>query len=171
MQYDEVVRERHSTRAYVKHDIPESHLTKIIGAANRAPSAGNIQAYRIFVATSASKKKEVAECAFGQHFITEASACLVFSSDPEASASEYGMRGRELYSIQDATIAATFAILKSVDLGYQTAWIGSFDTRKLAEVTGSKDLVPVAIILIGKASEKPLETTRKGIDEISSFLD
>lgn len=170
MQLDEIIRTRHSVRKYDGSTIPTSHIALILEAANRAPSAGNLQSYRIFVATGSEKKREIASCAFEQEFIADASACFVFSADPLISSSEYGSRGEDLYSIQDATIAAAFALLKAVDLGYGTTWIGSFDVKRLSLLTGGKNLVPIAIILVGTPMGETSATSRKKVSEVAAFI-
>ncbi len=117
------------------------------------------------------KKAPVSRCSFGQDFINEASLVLVFAADPEAAYHEYGSRGRYLYCIQDATIAATFTILKATDMGYSTSWIGHFDELRLRANIGAMDYNPVAIILVGKAGEKPEPKTRKNLKSLALFVD
>ena len=163
MEFDEILKRRHSVRRFRQSDIPLEKLEQIIDAANRAPSAGNLQAYRIFAVSNQNMKGEIAVAANEQDFIAEASICLVFCADPIKSSMEYGTRGKELYSIQDATISATFALLKAVDLGYATAWIGAFNETQLRKILGIDRLVPVAIILIGEAAEEPYVTKRRSL--------
>lgn len=170
MQFDEVIARRHSVRKYSPQDILPEDLERILEATIQAPSAGNLQAYRIFAIRDPSKKASISACAFNQEFIKDASVILVFAADPDASFSEYGERGSTLYCIQDATIAATFAILKATDLGYSTAWIGSFDGRKLLQSVGARGVMPVAIVLVGKGAEKPLSTPRKSLKDIVDYI-
>ena len=171
MQLDTVIRNRHSVRKYLPFHIPDSQLESVLDAANRAPSAGNLQAFKIFAVRGDAKKQIVAKCTYGQDFIVGASIVLIFAAQPEASSKEYGARGSDLYCIQDATIAATFAVLKATDLGYSTAWIGSFDEAMLTDEIGCDGYIPVAIVPIGKAGESPRLTLRKKIGEIVQFLD
>lgn len=44
-----------------------------------------------------------------QEFIAEAPVALAFFQDPRRSAIRYGLRGQELYSLQDATPAPMFS--------------------------------------------------------------
>ncbi|RSN74338.1 nitroreductase family protein [Candidatus Methanodesulfokora washburnensis] len=75
-----------------------------------------------------------------------------------------------LYSIQDATIAATYAMLSATALDLGTCWVGAFDDDKVREVVGaSKDLVPVAVITIGYSAERPEITGRRKIEEMASI--
>jgi nitroreductase len=102
-----------------------------------------------------------------QSFIAQAPIILVFFANTGRSARKYGSRGRELYALQDATIAATHAMLAAADQGLGTVWIGAFDPAKVTEAVGTPpDWVPVAIIPIGYAAESPLPTPRRPIDEL-----
>ncbi len=60
-----------------------------------------------------------------------APAVLVFGTDAERSAEQYGERGSHLYSIQDATIACTCAALASAALGLGSVFVGSFDEERV----------------------------------------
>ncbi|MEM5811449.1 MAG: nitroreductase family protein [Candidatus Aenigmatarchaeota archaeon] len=49
MDFEAVVKNRHSIRAFLQKEIEEEKLKKILELTNLAPSAGNLQAYEIFV--------------------------------------------------------------------------------------------------------------------------
>lgn len=161
MDFFETVKSRHSVRAYKDREIEEEKLNRILEAAMRAPSAGNRQAYKIVIIKDEQRKKKLAEIAADQQFIAEAAACLVFFADPQHSARKYGRRGAELYCIQDATIAASYAQLAATSLGLGSSWIGAFDAKALKELANAKDLIPIAIIPIGYPDEEPDITPRR----------
>ncbi|WKT58666.1 nitroreductase family protein [Candidatus Nitrosotenuis chungbukensis] len=100
---------RHSVRAFKEQKISDDVVEKILTAATRASSAGNLQSYQIFVITKKEDRRRLAVAAHEQNFIENASVVFVFCADPVTSAGEYGKRGEELYCIQDATIACTYA--------------------------------------------------------------
>jgi nitroreductase len=91
---------------------------------------------------------------------------LVFCADPDRSSGRYGKRGRELYSIQDATIAGTFAMLAAVDLGLATVWVGDFDEKEVQQVLDVKSIRPVAIFSLGYGAEQPEPSPRRAVEEI-----
>ena len=72
-----------------------------------------------------------------------------------------------MYAIQDATIAATFAVLAATDEGLSTVWVGAFDESAVRAVCGETGLRPVALVAIGHAAETPGETTRRSLGEIA----
>ena len=166
MEFFEVISRRRSVRAYSSKPVEEEKLKRIFQAANMAPSAGNLQAYQVHVFRKQDKKEALAKAAFDQTFLTEAPVCLVFCADPSRSTPKYGERGRELYSVQDATIAGTYAMLAAADLGLATVWVGAFDEGKVQNVVGDKSLRPVAMFAVGYPAEEPEATTRRAIEEI-----
>jgi len=166
LDFFEIISRRRSVRSYSARTVEETKLKRIFEAANSAPSAGNLQAYRVFAFTDPLKRNALASAAFDQQFIGQAPVCLVFCADPARSAEKYGQRGSGLYSLQDATIAASFAMLAAVDLGLATVWVGDFDESRVQAVIGSESLRPVAMLPIGYASEEPEPTARRAIEEI-----
>jgi len=66
-----------------------------------------------------------------------------------------GTRGKNLLSVQDATIAASYAQLSSTALGLSSVWVGHFKEKDVASILKTK-LRPVAIIPIGYGNEKPI---------------
>ncbi|MEZ0396091.1 MAG: nitroreductase family protein [Anaerolineales bacterium] len=163
----QVVEERRSMRAFAPAPVEEDKLQRILEVANRAPSAGNLQGYEIFVIRKAGQKQALVEAAYDQRFIAEAPLVLIFCANPSRSAVRYLERGRNLYSVQDATIACTYAMLAATALGLSSVWVGAFDeqaVRRAADIPS--DLVPVAMLPIGYASEAGYSTPRRSLDEI-----
>ena len=164
----ETVRHRHSVRRY-QRDMPveEEKVHAILETALAAPSAGDLQAYRIILVRNEATRESLADAAAHQGFVAEAPVCLVFCSDPQRSGETYGDRGRELYTIQDATIAAAYAQLAVVAAGMGSTWIGSFDADRVRDLLElDRGLVPVAILCIGYPAELPEATPRRYLDEM-----
>ena len=165
MDFCDVLAKRHSIRAFLSKPVEQAKLNRILEAANSAPSAGNLQAYEIFVIKDEAKKKAIAATARGQKFIATAPVVLIFCAAPQR-AREYGKRGETLYALQDATIAAAFAWLAVVAEGLGAVWVGAFDDEAALKVIGAKGLVPCAIMPIGYPAEKPERTERRGLGEL-----
>ncbi|KPL10572.1 hypothetical protein AMJ71_02700 [candidate division TA06 bacterium SM1_40] len=167
MEFYDVVKDRHSVRVFTARPIEEERIERILEAANAAPSAGDLQAYEIFVLRDKTMLASLAKAAYGQAFIARAQLALVFCTNARRSTVKYGARGERLYAIQDASIAATFAMLAIAAEGLATTWIGAFDDDRVAEVIGNPPgLVPVAIIPIGYPGEDPLPTPRRPLSDI-----
>ena len=162
------VRHRHSVRKY-QTDMPieEEKLHAILETACAAPSAGDLQAYHIYVVKQSEQRAALADASQQQAFIKDAPISLVFCSDPERSASEFKDRGEQLYALQDTTIAAAYAQLAAVAAGLGSTWVGHFDEQRLIDAINIKPgLTPVAILTIGYAAELPELSSRRNIKEV-----
>lgn len=57
MDFDRVLRERHSVRAYSSREVPHDVLERVLDAASFAPSSFNEQPWRFFVATGETRTR------------------------------------------------------------------------------------------------------------------
>lgn len=167
----ETVRNRHSIRKY-QSDMPveKEKLHAIIEMACAAPSAGDIQAYRIIVVSNEDKKDSLSTAANNQSFISEAPLCLVFCALPEESRKQFADRGANLYALQDATIAAAYAQLAVVAAGLSSTWVGYFDEDKIKSILKLDETqIPVAMLSIGYPAEIAEATHRAALNDIVIF--
>lgn len=167
MEFEEVLRKRHSIRRFKEKEVEEGKIKKILELANLSPSAGNLQARSAIIVRDKKMKEKICQTALGQNFIVEAAVVFIVCADLEESAQKYGRRGRELYSIQDATIFASYLQLAVTSLGLASCWIGAFNEYKVSEILKlPEEMRPIAIIPVGYPVEKPYLTRRKSLDEI-----
>ena len=167
MDFFEVIRARRSIRAFQACPVEPEKLQQILEAINRAPSAGNLQGYAVFLVTNRSCLRALTQAAVGQDFIEQASLALVFCAYPARSVQKYGQRGATLYCMQDATIACATAQLAVTALGLASVWVGAFDEDGIRQAIGvSNDLRPVAILPIGYAAETPEPRSRRALAEM-----
>jgi nitroreductase len=167
MDLFETIQKRQSVRAYHSKGIEPAKLETLLGAVNQAPSAGNLQARQIIVVRDEATRHALARASLGQDFISQAPVALVFCADAARAATKYGKRGREFYSVQDATIAASYAQLAATALGLATCWVGAFEEKEVVAVLGLRaDLRPVAILPVGYAAESPRRTPRRALGEV-----
>ncbi len=167
MVFFEVVKNRHSIRAFKDKETEKEKLDKLLLVANSSPSAGDLQAYQIFLVRKNAQKVALAKAAYGQDFVTQAPVSLVFCIDPMRSARKYGKRGSELYSIQDATISAAYVHLAAVDLGLGSVIVGAFDEEAVSKILNLPGtLRPIIILPVGYPDEEPETTPRRKIDDL-----
>ena len=167
MDFSQVVSTRRSVRAFRPDPVESAPLVTILETANRAPSAGNLQAFVVHLVREPDRLIALAAAAFGQDFIAQAPLALVFCADPKRSAARYGRRGAGLYSVQDATIACAYAQLAAVDLGLATVWVGAFDDDGVRRVIGvGPELPPVAVLPLGYPAEEPPPTPRRPLKRL-----
>ncbi len=171
MEFLELVRHRRSTRAFIRRPVEPEKLRAILEAANRAPSAGNLQGYAIYAVTQRGCLAALSHAANEQSFVQEAALALVFCANPAHYEKKYGGRGVCLYAIQDATIACAYAQLAAAALGLASTWVGAFDDNLVRAAIGAgKELLPIAILPIGYAGEKPDATTRRSLDSLVRYI-
>jgi len=140
-------------------------------AAETAPSAGNLRARRYFVVIKQEIRKVLAISAYGQSQVENAPVLIVICSDIERSRRRYGDRGN-LYSIQDATVAAMCLLLKAYDFGLGACWIGAFDEEIIRETLDlGTSIVPIAMISIGWPAEQPTSPPKRQIEEVVNWIE
>ncbi|KKQ94566.1 MAG: Nitroreductase [Candidatus Woesebacteria bacterium GW2011_GWB1_39_10b] len=153
MELKEAIMKRFSIRQYRPTPVPENIIRNIIELAKLAPSAGNLQSYKVYITK--------------QKLAYDAPISFVVCADPEKSASRYGDRGRNLYAIQDATIFASYLQLAIVDAGMSSAWVGAFREGKIRSLLKIPDnLKPIVIITVGYPAIEKSDRRRRSFEEI-----
>jgi nitroreductase len=167
----ETVRHRHSVRKYLPdRPVEEQKLHAILEMACAAPSAGDLQSYRIAVVKDPAKRMALAGAAEGQAFISEAPVCLVICADRIRAEGRFGERGKRLYAVQDATIAAAYAQLAVVAAGMASTWVGYFDGAEVGRLLNlPAETEPVALLSIGYPAELPEPTPRRPLGDVVEY--
>ncbi len=172
MEFFRVVRARHSIRAYTAQPVEPEKLQMILDAANRAPSAGNLQAYEIYAVMDRQILSALTRAAFDQEFIAQAPIALVFCAHPARNVDKYGERGVSLYCVQDATIACAYAQLAATALDLASVWVGAFnDDLVRAAISVGGDLLPVAILPIGYPGKSPKIRPRRPLGDLVRYIE
>jgi nitroreductase len=168
MDFFELIRRRRSVRGFLVQPLEKEKVRAILEAANAAPSAGNLQAYEIYVVDRPAACARLAGVLPSMEFFNDAPVSLVFCASPDRSAPKYAERGRTLYAVQDATIACAFAMLAAEALGLGCVWVGAFDEGRVAEALNlPRTHRPVAILPVGYPAEIPEARPRRPLDEIT----
>jgi nitroreductase len=171
MEFSEVITQRRSVRHFDnKQEVLDSEVRELLRAAVAAPSAGNIQPWRFSVVRTPEARERLAS-ALRQRWATAAPVVIVVSADPRPCAARYGDRGEALYAIQDTAAAVEHILLKAVDMGLASCWIGAFDDDAVREAIGEqKPIRPVAVLPIGYSAESSSRPDRRPLDEITTWL-
>jgi nitroreductase len=167
MDFFDVVNQRRSIRAYISKPVEPEKLQQILQAVNKAPSAGNLQAYEVYLVCDDKLKTSLVTAAGDQEFLAQAPIVLVFCAHANRSAMRYMERGVDLYCVQDATIACTFAMLAATALGLSTVWVGAFDENQVQRIISAPQAHrPVAMLPIGYAAESPRIRSRRSLSDL-----
>ncbi len=167
MEFFDALDKRRSVREYSGKPVDAHSLKRLLDAVMLAPSAGGLQAFRMYLVRDEAARRSLSEASFGQECVAQAPLSIVFTADQNLSASKYGERGFELYSVQDATIAAAYMQLAAAALGLGSVWVGGFDPLEVSRIVGAGAYeVPVAIIPLGHPAGSPERAPRRAVGEM-----
>ena len=164
MNFFTIVEKRRSIRSFSIKSVELSKINKILKVTDMSPSAKGLQSFRIYIVTNEKKKQSLVRAAHDQKYVN-APLLLVFCTEPKRIKKIMGTRGEDLFSVQDATIAASYAQLASTALGLSSVWIGNFNEKSVQKIIKTK-LRPISILPIGYPNERPQSKKTKKINEI-----
>jgi len=159
------LRTRSSVREFSDVELTSEEITTVVRAAERAPSAGNREAWDVVIVTDEGIREDLSDAAFQQEHLMQAPCVFVVCANYVRSMSQYGERGI-LYAVQDATIAATYMMLGAHAAGLQTCWTGAFDEEGVAEILAlPQHIRPLVLLATGKGHLPPSNAGRMPIGE------
>ncbi len=163
MSFLELAAKRYSCRAYRPDPVPETLLHPVLDAARLAPTACNLQPFRIYVIPSAGNEAALARV-YGPAWVSQAPLVLVVCALPGQA---WSRRDGVNYAVVDATIAMDHLILAATELGLGTCWIAAFDPPALRELLSlPPDLEPVALTPLGFPAALPPPKQRRPLGEL-----
>lgn len=121
---------RKSVRAFQAKDVPKEIVTRLLEAAQIAPSASNRQEWRFVVVRNAATRKRLSEVACGQTFIAEAPVVMACCAETDNHVMACGQLS---YPI-DLAIAIDHITLCATSEGLGTCWIGAFHEDRVKEI-------------------------------------
>ncbi len=167
MEFQEVIKKRYSVRAYKSDDIPSEVIDKLLEAARIAPTACNIQSFKLYIIKTKPFKDELRKI-YSQEWFVQAPYVIGICGIPQEN---WVRRDGKNYVDVDAAIAMDHLILQATDLGLGTCWVGAFHpeaARKFLNL--SPGMEPIAFTPIGYPAEKPGMRRRKSIDELVQYV-
>ena len=130
MDFLQLANDRYSVRKFADKEVEQEKIDKIIEAGIKAPTACNLQPFKIWVAESKDAKDKINK-ANPFPFVHQAPVLIVVGSKNEGAwVRKYD--GKNFADI-DTSIVATHIMLAIHDLGLGTTWIGHFDDKLLKE--------------------------------------
>jgi len=164
----EIIQKRKSIRGYENKAVEEEKLTYVLEAFRLAPSAKNLQPWKLIVINKKEIIDSLVPACRNQAFISQAPVVIaVCAIEKEA----YGMMGGFLNSYPvDIGIAFEHLILAAAEQGLGTCWIGAFTEIEVKKILNVPDEIRVvALTPLGYPSQQGRERTRKEIGEILSY--
>ncbi|HXG31391.1 MAG TPA: nitroreductase family protein [Thermodesulfobacteriota bacterium] len=154
----ECIRKRRDVRSYIKKDVPDEVINRIIEAGRLAPSAMNLQPWHFIVIRNKETLKELGKYCMSGRFIVDASFAVVVVTDPTNKWHEIdGAR-----AVQNMALAAW-------NEGVGSCWIGAIDRDRVKEMLGiPKNLHVLTILPFGYPEEFTVKRkkVRKSPEEV-----
>lgn len=162
MELDKAIQSRRSVRKFKEKKPDWRDIVECIDVMRHAPMAGNNFTLKFILVDDEKKIERIANAA-QQDFITETKYVVVVCSKPSRTVNAYGKRG-EMYCRQQAGAAIQNFLLKIVEVGLSTCWVGHFIEEQIKrELKIPEDVNVEGVFPIGYELQKSL-TRRAKID-------
>ena len=166
MDFEDVIKNRFACREFLEKEVEQDKIEKILSAANMAPTAKNIQPFKIYVIKSKEgidKIDKASPCRYGAPLV------FLICGDKDTC---FVKGGHACYEM-DSTIVLTHMMLEATNIGLANIWVEMFDENILREELAIPDnLIPVALLPTGYSnlSTSVNHNKRKNIDEIIEYI-
>ena len=195
MELSEVIASRRSIRKFRQGDISDDMINLLLDAARLAPSGSNLQPSRFIVVQSPAAKEALGKYT-PYKFIIKAAVIFVCCADltaintrerrvgelikegafedvdmdmSDSSATTSPVMDAEAvkaYLSMNVAIAIEHIVLKAVDLGLGSCWLGRFDRDKVKEFLALNDnIYPVVLLPVGYPDGSPKARPRFTLDK------
>lgn len=162
MDVMEAILKRRSIRNYLDKPVEKEKLERVLEAGRQAPSASNMQPWRIVLVTDAETRTKLAKAASHQNFVADAPAVIVGCA---VKTDKVMACGQTAYPI-DVAICMTTMSLAAMGEGLGTCWVGAFHEDQVKEILGiPAEVRVVQLMSVGYPSEDPAPRTRKPMTE------
>ena len=170
MDFSEILDKRYSCRRFSDKKVPAELIDKIIEAGISAPTAVNMQPFKIFRMDSDKAKEAIHKATR----FTFGADCFLVIGCKKDDAWTRSFDGKNFAEV-DASIAATQMMLEITNLGLSTTWVGHFDVNLLKSLcTEMKDYELIAMFPIGYEADNSVPAAkhfkRKSYDEAVETL-
>ncbi len=164
----DLVETRKSIRSYKRQEVEEEKLDYILEAFRRAPSAKNIQPWKLVIVKNKKRIKDLSIACNNQTFLAEAPVIIVACAKEEEA---YGRMGGFMNSYPiDIALALEHLILAATEKGLGTCWIGAFKEKLVKDILSIPESIrAVALTPVGYTAREGGTRGRKPLSEIVSY--
>jgi nitroreductase len=166
MEFDELIRNRYSVRAYKSDPIDDEMLVKILEAGRFAPTAANLQPIQVIIIHTQDRESELKQI-YSRDWFTRAPLILFVCGIPSQA---WIRRDGASYLLVDAAIVMDHMILEATNLGLGTCWIAAFDAVAARKVLALPEGVePLICSPLGFPDDQIGIKERKSIQELVRY--
>ena len=176
MEFEQLLKERRSIRAYKKEAVSHELLEKIVTEAQQAPSWANMQASRTYVVEDPEFLEEFRLKALPEGNVKKTlnAALLVTTFVKDTVAFHDGKPYTELgnkWGAYDLGLHDAYLVLAASNAGYDTLIMGIRDAdviRNMLKIPENEQIM--SVIAVGKRASDVMEKPRKELDEVVTFI-
>ncbi|GAG71843.1 unnamed protein product [marine sediment metagenome] len=164
----DLIEKRKSIRSYKPQHVEEEKLNYILQAFRKAPSAKNLQPWKLIIVKDKKKISDLSIACNNQTFLSEAPILIVACAKEDEA---YGVMGGYMNSYPiDIALALEHLILAATEKGLGTCWIGAFKEKLVKDLLDVPDNVRVvAITPVGYPAVEGRTRGRKPISKIVCY--
>lgn len=163
MSFMELAGKRHSVRAYKPDQVEDEKLQTVLEAARLAPTACNLQAFKIFVIKTKGSEEELKKIYNKDWFVAPPYILCICAQMDKA----WVRRDRKNYGYVDAAIVMDHMIIAATEQGLGTCWVGAFDVEAAKRILQlDTSLEPVAFTPLGYENGPEFKKIRKTMEEL-----
>lgn len=193
MDLREIAMQRYAAREFKSVKIPEEKVREVVDILRYAPSALNLQPWRIKIVSDTETKQKLVAHTFTPRQVITCSHLLVFCAntdidevlDAARRAAERAGQEKERvnyvmeiverikgrlglqWAREQVFIALGFALLAAKALGLDGCPMTGFDAEAYARILDiPPKIVPTVLLALGYASDKPIRKARLSVEEI-----
>ncbi len=159
-----VMLNRRSQRKFEEKEIETWKIEIIFAAADTAPTAGGFQGFEIFHIIKEEIKRKLVTAANNQPYVN-APLVLVFCTNHNRIKMNFPEDILHKFSVQDATLAASYAQLAAHALDLSSIWIGMFDEQLVKNIINT-DLQPSSILCVGYPKKMLLPKPKRKLTDL-----
>jgi nitroreductase len=170
--FDEILRDRRSIRKYLNRAVEPDKITAILEAARIAPSACNAQPWRYVVVQDTELKTRLCSEGLGgvvpNSWAGTAPCVIVACSNLSVLTHHLAERVQGVqYHLIDLGISLEHLVLKAVELGLGTCYIGWFKGKEIRKILSLPASWKVeCLVTLGYPETVPDPAPRKPLSEI-----
>jgi len=163
MNFQELLRNRYSVRAYKPDPIEPFLLKQVLIAAQYAPTAANRQPFKLIVINTEGIQEQI-NAIYDRDWFAGAPIIVCACGIPNLG----WMRadGKSYIDI-DIAIVMDHLSLAAADLGLGTCWVASFNVQAARDFLRLPTRVePIVLMSLGYPADIPVPKVRKPLDEL-----
>lgn len=164
----DLIEKRKSIRSYKPQHVEEEKLNYILQAFRKAPSAKNLQPWKLIIVKDKKKISDLSIACNNQTFLSEAPILIVACAKEDEA---YGVMGGYMNSYPvDIALALEHLILAATEKGLGTCWIGAFKEKLVKDLLDvPANVRVVAITPVGYPATEGRIRGRKPISKIVCY--